>query len=251
MSDEASHHVKHIFLRSVEPTPVLFASPTISPQRVIDALAMPTPRGLVILNGGAARLDPAIEARLAHVLQDGLARIVAEEQLTVVTGGTDAGIFHLFGAGLGRWGRSAPCVGVTVAGLVTWPGKPTGEAPLEPHHSHFVLVEGNHWGAETATMYGLVRHLDEQCPTVAVFAGGGEITVHELQMNVAHGRRMILLAGSGRATDQLLAARSGQAVSDPRLVEVAQQGELVLFDLDEPPAALGELVLRVLGLGAA
>lgn len=250
MNETRSWRAARIALRPVEQTPVLFVHAGVAPQQIVDALALPAPRGLLILNGGTARLEPELERRLVRALQEGLARVVAEERLTVVTGGTEAGIFQSFGAGLGRWGRTAPCIGVAVAALATWPGKSTGEAPLEPHHSHFVLVEGERWGDETETMYGLAAELGQHCPSVAVFAGGGEISIREMQMSVAQGRTMILLAGSGRATDQVLAARSGQAVDDPRLVEVARQGEIVRFDLDEPPAALCALVLRVLGWGA-
>ena len=98
-------------------------------EEIVAALALPVPRALVILNGGTARLAQALQARLAAALADGLARVAAEERLTVITGGTDAGVFHLFGAGLARWGRTAPCIGVAVAELVSYPGHPDGEAP--------------------------------------------------------------------------------------------------------------------------
>lgn len=248
MSETRAGRVAHIALRPAEQLPALFVNGAASPRQIVDALALPTPHGLVILNGGTARLEPERERRLAQTLQEGLARVVAEERLTVITGGTDAGIFSLFGAGLGRWGRAAPCIGVSVAALVTWSGKPTGEAPLEPHHSHFVLVEGEHWGDETATMYALAAELGRRCSSVAIFAGGGEITIHEMQMSVVLGWPLVLLAGSGRATDQVLAARSGLSVDDPRLVEIARQGAIFPFDLNEPPAVLHALLRRLIGV---
>ena len=248
MSETRAGRLAHIALRPAEQIPALFVNRAARPQQIVDALALPTPRGLLILNGGTARLEPERERRLAQTLQEGLACVVGQERLTVITGGTDAGIFQVFGAGLGRWGRTAPCIGVSVAALVTWPGKPTGDAPLEPHHSHFVLVEGEHWGDETETMYGLAAELGRQCPSVVIFAGGGEITIHEMQMSVALGWPLVLLAGSGRATDQVLAARSGLAVDDPRLVEIARQGNIFPFDLSEPPAALHALLRRLIGV---
>ncbi|MFO7634707.1 MAG: hypothetical protein R6W76_19310, partial [Caldilinea sp.] len=64
-------------------------------------------------------MDASLEAALEPVLIAGLARVVCDEEITTITGGTDAGIFHLFGQGLGRWGRTAPCIGVAVRSLVS------------------------------------------------------------------------------------------------------------------------------------
>ena len=210
--------------------------------QLVDALALPHPRGLVILNGGTAQLDNDLEAQLRLALADGLARLVAEESITVITGGTDAGIFHLFGEGLARWGRSAPCIGVAVGSLAKWPGKPSGEALLEPNHSHFILVEGEHWGDETETMYALAALLGEGCPSVAVFAGGGEVALEEMLVNVAQQRPMILLAGSGRATDAVLAACQGELSDDPRVAEIARLGKILTQDIASAPSKLRRLV---------
>lgn len=210
--------------------------------RIAEVLELPRPRAVLVVNGGTAKLGPDLEAQLGQLLQDGVARTAAEDRITLVTGATDAGIFALLGQGLARWGRSAPCVGVTVAGLARWPGKLAGEAPLEPHHSHFVLVEGQHWGDETATMYALIAWLARDRPSAAIFAGGGEIVIHEMQANVRQGRAMILLAGSGRTTDAVLAVQAGQLATDPRLAEIARMGKIITFDIRQDAAALRNLI---------
>ena len=214
--------------------------------RLVELLQLPPCRGLVLLNGGTAQLEADLAAQLAAVLADGLARVAAEEGLTVITGGTDAGIFHLYGQGVAAWGRTAPAIGVAVGPLVAYPGHPGGEALLEPHHSHFVLVAGNAWGDETATMYDLAQALSRNCPSLAIFAGGGEIATHELLANVAQGRRLVLLAGSGRATDAVLAARAGHPVEDPRWEQIAATGDIVPVDLSTPPATLRRQIIRLL-----
>ena len=213
---------------------------------IVAALALPAPRALVILNGGTARLEHALQARLAAALADGLARVVAEERLTVITGGTDAGVFHLFGEGLARWGRTAPCIGVAVAALVSYPGHPGGEAPLEPNHSHFVLTAGRQWGDETATMYALAAALARDCPSLAVFAGGGEIALREMQANVTQGRAMLLLAGSGRNTDAVLAAAAGEPSGNADLDAVARYPGIVPAAIADDPAQLRATVRRLL-----
>ena len=218
---------------------------------ILTALALPRPRALLILNGGTATLEEPLLGQLQRTLQDGLARVVAAEQITVITGGTDAGVFQLFGQGLAQYGRTAPCIGVAVETLVTWPGKAQGEATLEANHSHFVLVSGKSWGDETTTLYALAAALGKACPSVAVFASGGEITIHEMQANVVQGRPMVLLAGSGRATDAVLAARAGQSADDPRVNQIAQKGRILAFALSAEPSALDNLLRRLLAIDRA
>jgi hypothetical protein len=221
---------------------LLWVGPGASPKQIVDALSIPPPRAVVCLNGGTAQLDEERASRLEGLLVDGLARVTAEEGLTVVTGGTDAGIFSLFGKGVEKWGEPAPVVGVVPEKLVRWPGGGAGDTSLEPHHSHFVLVEGRQWGDETGTMYALMGEWGGACPSVAVFAGGGEVTLEEMRSNLRQGRKMILLAGSGRTTDAVLAARDAESSLDPSVREIAAQGEIVLFDLHRESRFLASLV---------
>ena len=187
-------------------------------------------------------MEPGLEAQLARILQNGPARLAAEEQLTVITGGTDAGIFHLLGQGFAQWGRPAACIGVAVDALVTWPDRPGDGVPLEPHHSHFCLVEGRDWGDETETMYTLAARLAADCPSLALFANAGEIAVREMQANVAQGREMILLAGSGRYADTVLEIRKGEQTDDARLLEIARSGRIIPYDIGQSPSGLVQCI---------
>jgi hypothetical protein len=199
---------------------------------MIAALKLPPPRGLICLNGGTAELGQTLEMQLRRLLVDGLARVAAENAITLVTGGTDAGIFSLLGEGLAKWGRQAPCLGVTPSKPVTWPGRSGGETSLEPHHSHFIVVEGEDWGDETQTMYSVVQALSRDCSSIAVFAGGGNVTLGEMQANVKQDREMILIAGSGRSTDAVLDIRAGSTSPDQALREIASKGKIVCFEID-------------------
>ena len=204
------------------------------PKEILTALQLPTPRALVLLNGGTAKLSVDLEARLRSLLHEGLARIAAEEQITLLTGGTDAGIFSLLGEGIAKWQPAVSCIGVVPSGPIRWPGQTSGDASLEPHHSHFVVVEGENWGDETATMYALAAAFT--CPSLAVFAGGGSITLREMQANVEQRRGMILIAGSGRNTDVVLAARAGSSVDDSLVQSIARDGLITSFALGDDPA---------------
>jgi hypothetical protein len=232
---------------------------------IIAALKLPRPRALICLNGGTADLSETLKTQLRRLLVDGLARVAAENAITLVTGGTDAGIFSLLGEGLEKWGRQVPCLGVTPSAPVTWPGRVEGETPpephsiergtarstrgrsegetsLEPHHSHFIVVDGKDWGDETRTMYSVVQALSQDCPSIAIFAGGGDVTLREMRTNVEQGREMILIAGSGRSTDAVLDIRAGAPSSDQPLQETASKGRIARFEIDGSP----EQFLRLL-----
>ena len=153
----------------------------VSGEEAVAALALPRQHGAIVLNGGTTELPTDLAVTLRDTLGNGLARVAVEDRLTVVTGGTDAGIFSLFGQALGDE-RTAPCIGVVPAGRVIWPERaspadrgPEDEelVPLEPHHSHFLLVAGDEWGAETEAMLSLVDALSADCGSLAVLAGGG------------------------------------------------------------------------------
>ena len=56
---------------------------------------------------------------------------IVEQGLTAVTGGTDAGIFELFGKALGER-ATGPCIGVAPAGLVLQGGMPASLEGCQP-----------------------------------------------------------------------------------------------------------------------
>ena len=218
------------------------------------ALKLDRPRGVLVLNGGTEEPPPELEGRLRSLLGDGLARAAIEQQLTVVTGGTDAGVFRLFGEGLGDRPK-APCIGVVPSGLVSLgAATPTGSkrkgenrVPLEPHHTHFVLVEGGHWGDETENMLSLVATLSAEVPSLAVLASGGSLSKREILGHVRAGREVVVLAGSGRLADEITEVVSGGAApNDSEMMEIAA-GRITVFDAQAPISALVELVHARLG----
>lgn len=143
---------------------IVYAHLDSSPISIINTLDLAPPRALIVLNGGTAVLEDGLQTQMSQLLQDGIARIASEEGITLITGGTAAGVFAVLGMGWEAWRQTAPCIGVAVANLVTWPGRiahgcDQGRVPLESHHSHFVLTGGSKWGDETEVMYALVDAL--------------------------------------------------------------------------------------------
>jgi hypothetical protein len=166
---------------------VVEARPDATGDDLLAALELPAPRGTMVLNGSTAERDPAVAGVLAA-----LAGAAIRERLTVVTGGTDAGIFSLFGEAMAQ--PTAPLVGVA-------PRARDG-VPLEPNHTHFVLVDGNTWGDETPALLALADALGRLAPSVAVICGGGAITRLEAQGHLRAGRPLLVIAGSGGVADE-------------------------------------------------
>jgi SLOG in TRPM, prokaryote len=227
-----------------------FAPPSVTGEEAAAALGLSRPRGLIVLNGGTTELPPDLAVSLGSSLRDGLARVSIEEELTVVTGGTDAGIFALFGQGLDDE-RKAPCIGVVPAGRVTWPGRewatersPGDEepVPLEPHHSHFLLVEGDEWGVETDAMLALSGALSAGVPSLAVLAGGGAGARREVLAHARAGRELIVLAGTGRFAEKLAEASAGSGETGPETAEMVASGLITVIGGTEPPSTLANLV---------
>jgi hypothetical protein len=222
---------------------VVFTSRDAAVDDVVRALAVEVRTGVVVLNGGTVDFPAEIEARLAPLLAEGLARVVAEDGLTAITGATDAGAFALFGAGLAD--RSAVSIGVAPAVLVTWPGRDSAAesaAPLERHHTHFVLTEGDKWGDELSMMTRLSALLAGKRPSVMVLVGGGDGARRELAAHVGAGREVIVLGGSGRLADEVAAVVAGGAPGHPAVVAAAATGLITVFDVRRGPEELRALI---------
>lgn len=210
--------------------------------RLLIRLGLLPRQKLIVLNGGTANLDPELRKKLEDVLIDGVAEIAAKENITFITGGTNAGVFNLLGQGLQKWQHHAPCIGVCVKQLA-YDNIPE---QLEPHHTHFVMVDGQGWGDERETMYHLIAYMARYMTVVNVYAGGGEMTIREMQTAVAQNCTLLLLGGSGRATDKVLAAYQGQPVDDNRLKEIAKHPKLYSVQINEGTQNIQAMLRKLL-----
>ena len=214
----------------------------VDPAAVAEALELPTSSGVLLLSGGASLMSEEILDRLSPLFT-AIGETLAQEQITVIDGGTQAGVMALMGEALAKAGRTAPYIGVLPAHAEVEPGGPYGEDILEPHHSHFVLIESDEWGSESRIMCDLATYLAAQAPSLVLLVNGGEISLQDIEWNVRQGREIVVLAGSGRLADEI-----AEAVCQPerktrdRIAAVAREGRLTLFNLSASPAELVELL---------
>jgi len=175
-------------------------------QRLISELRRESDQ-LVILSGGASELSEAQQVRLLHMFE-ALTMLASEgRRIAVGDGGTQAGLMAAAGLARRASGNRFPLIGVAPAGEIP----PRGATPIDPNHSHIVAVSdpaapaADTWGSETEMMYWLFGRIAEGRPSVAVVANGGEITLDEVRANIDASRPMLLIEGSGRAADALVA----------------------------------------------
>jgi SLOG in TRPM, prokaryote len=201
----------------------------------LKALDFAQPRALIMVFGGAKGLDDSRKARLAELFIDAIGPAAAELGALVIDGGTQSGVMAMMGEAVAQDGRRSQLLGIAPKGKITHPeiaaaSAVSDGAPLEPNHSHFVLVESNEWGGETGKMLELARAFN--VPIVAILVNGGAIAADEALQSVRNGWRLLVVEGSGRFADEVSAAvRDGQSAKS-EVSEIARCGRVALFHVD-------------------
>jgi len=216
----------------------------------LAALGLQAPRLVVVLVGGAGGLDRADLDRLRPLFGSGLVPVVTRLGVAAIDGGTWSGVMRLLGEARSGAGADFPLIGVAAAGTVTLPGgQPPRDdaAPLDPNHSHFVLVPGDEWGAEADWIAQVATNLADDEPSVTVVVNGGEIAYSDVERSLAAGRPVLTVAGSGRTADQLAAAAQG-GPADERAVALVKSGLVQAVPADDP-ARLASVLTSVLTRG--
>ena len=174
--------------------------------QLLAALGLSPGSPVILLTGGADGLDENLEPRLSQMFGLGIVRSACRAGAVFIDGGTDTGVMSLLGRAVGDRGKDTTLIGVAPAARVAYgEGGDDDGARLEPHHSHFVLVEGESWGDETDAMYTLADALSAGQPVVTVLVNGGAIARQEVLRSMGRGWPILVLEGSGRLADELAA----------------------------------------------
>jgi hypothetical protein len=229
---------------------VITAPRNASAKAIIDALETTSPHAVILLFGGAARLDDSCKIHLATLFAVGVTPVAAELGALIIDGGTQSGVMAIMGEAVAQHPGTCQLLGIAPKGKIAHPeivgaSAVSDGAPLEPHHSHFVLVESAEWGGETTTMLELARAFN--APIVAVLVNGGAIAADESLQSVRNGWPLLVVEGSGRFADELSAAvRDGQPAKSTEVSEIARSGRATLFHLDDPAEKLRDELRRML-----
>jgi len=225
----------------------------------------------VFLSGGASEVSDATHGQLRALL-DALPRLVAEGmRLAVGDGGTRAGIMEWAGLVRRRSGGAFPLLGVAPAEEVTLTDE-AGRTAIDTNHTHVILVANpewtrrrgadrargsGHWGAETDAMFEIFGRLSARRASAALVVNGGGITLDEVQRNLAQRRPIVVVAGSGRAADAIVARVRGVDPPDQAARQFEDAVSELSFDTDRDlvhvvdlgagPAGLAERLAALLG----
>ncbi len=199
----------------------------------LELIGLGGSRPVLVVVGGASNISEADLLRIQRLFTEVLAPIAESLGAYVVDGGTDAGVMQLMGEARTQIGAKFALIGVTPEKKVALPNqqKPAADlTPLEPNHTHFVLVPGDNWGDGSIWISCVATVLANNAPSITVLLNGGEITFEDAFSSVNSGRLVVVIAGTGRTADILADALRGQA-TDERAKKLAKSGTLQYIDL--------------------
>jgi hypothetical protein len=209
----------------------------------LQALGLTGPRPVIVVAGGAGGMDDAAIGPLLAVLADALLPVIVAGDAVVLDGGTDSGVMRM----LGRLRDTSPAdfalVGVAAEGTVVVPGRPPARpdaAPLDPHHSHFLLVPGDEWGDEAPWLARAATAVAGTAPSVTVLINGGKITFDDAAQSLAQDRPVLVLDGTGRTADRIAAASYGHR-GDAEASVIAGSPRLFVAPVSDPHAVRSAL----------
>jgi hypothetical protein len=229
----------------------VFPPPGAGAEDIISALNITSHNAVLLIIGGADSVDEKLKSRLTQLFSRGVARAAATMNAVTIDGGTQAGVMALMGQGVADRGFKSALIGVAPLGMVTYPGSEgNGQTPLDPNHSHFVLVEGKAWGSETNVIFKLVSALRSiKAPAVVLLTGGGAITKSEALQAVRQNLPLLIVEGSGGTADEIASAWKAKPKlpDDPVMAEIISDGRIELHLLDKLVTGAERLLIRALG----
>lgn len=211
----------------------------ISPEAAIDALKLVQPVPTIFISGGAGLMDRESMRITRSTVEDGLARFLDEQRVSLIDGGTTSGVMGLMGLARHQRGYTFPLIGVVPEAVVYYPGhdNPNKIADLDAYHSHFVLTGGAEFGTESEMIINLAHALSGEgaCKTLGVIINGGEIVRKEAHRVTTQSPRipLLVLEGSGRFADELAAAYRAGKSDDPIIRDVLVAGTLHVVPVSE------------------
>jgi hypothetical protein len=217
---------------------------------VAEQLGVPQPSPVIFVTGGASNMSPE-DIKMTEALIDTLVQYVDEVSGLMIDGGTTSGVMQMIGHARARRQLKFNLIGVCPLGKVSFPGhiNPESEAQLEPHHTHFVLIDGDSWGDESEFILGLTRILSGsgKMPGAGILINGGNVARQEVYLAATKEYKlpMLIVEGSGRAADEIATAFKTGRANQRILQAILAGGDIQLVSTMEGPEALrSKLVSR-------
>jgi hypothetical protein len=198
-------------------------------RHTVEATGLNNTLPVLVVVGGASGVTRYQKQVIDHIMEQ-VATLAEDIGAAIVDGGTDAGIMASIGQARQKNQLDFPLVGVAVQNLVTWPGQSPADSsgpkryPLEPNHSHFILVPGEDWGDESLSIAQVGTELARGQMSVTLLVNGGKIAEEDMAHSLDANRPVMVLAGTGRLADELAANPPDNELV--RIASTANLGEL-------------------------
>ena len=166
---------------------------------------------MVAVIGTTTDLGVELDAELLPALLTAV-DVAARAKAVIVTGGTDAGVFHLVRLAIAVASRPpAGVIGVAPDGLVAAEDGTASpdRAVVDPGLTALVRVKGDQWGDETPMLSRVVTEVAAPGRAVVLLVGGGDGTSVEVKEHLRQRRPIVVLGGSGRMADDVATGAAG------------------------------------------
>jgi len=219
--------------------PALRVPKDADPLAIVRYFGLLVPRPAIFLSGGASAMSAEDMERVRMLIEDGIAAFAEKHHITVVDGGTEAGVMRMMGHVHAQRAYKFPLIGVAPYGKIRYPGHPNpqGEAELQDGHTHFVLVEADEWGSESHLLGGLVRAISQrQHPRLGILINGGAIAERDVYLASAQGEDrvpVLVVGGTGRKADEISKAYSTGSTESVIIRAIVKGGQVHIAELNE------------------
>lgn len=212
--------------------------------KIVKLLGLKVPGPVIFISGGAADMSEDDIAATTQVIEAGLATFAEARHITIIDGGTNAGVMRMMGQARQKYHLSFPLIGVAPRLKVEYPLFPNqrSEARLEAGHSHFVLIDYGGWGHESQAIVDLTRTISGGTyPMLGILINGGKIAEQDIYLATTKGENRIpilVLDGSGRKADELSTAMKTGTTSSKVIRAIVEGGAIDLVSLHGGAAAM-------------
>ena len=222
---ESSHGRVDFLDGSLKPPPWIRITQTSSPARLVKLLdyywELPRPEVLITVTGGAQ--DFSLSPQLQAAFDRGLVTAATSAKAWVISAGSDTGVMKLVGEAIAKQEATLPLIGIFPWGVTNardrlqnsvgqaasyGQGTPASRdgAPLNRHHTHFLLVDNGTegaaaWGSEIDLRTKLEATISNTkgVPIVQLVVQGGPGTLATVESIALEGKPIVILTNSGGA----------------------------------------------------
>ena len=181
-------------------------------------LDIPHPKPVIVLVGGASGIGWLDKFPMRKAIRI-VAKLAEETGSVVVDGGTQAGIMTEIGKQRKQNNFTFPLIGVVFDSLLT---KGDPKSILDPNHTHFFLIPGEDWGAESSWISKIATTIAEEEKSMTILVNGGNISRSDVEYSLLAHRPTFVMRGTGRMADEI--TLTGKVMA----VDISQKAEEIL-----------------------